>query len=156
MAQAPARVPADPDPARSGQRALHPPALGGRDSPLAGGDDRQAKLVRAVLLGAIEETAQGGEAVVGVELPALREFLVGVMLGDLTPFAADAAPLRALFTKSVVARVPLMAGTVLTTEHLAVKKPGTGIPAARLPELLNRTVRRAIAVDTLLSEDDLD
>lgn len=74
---------------------------------------------------------------------------------DKDAFAADAAPLRALFNKSIVARVPLAAGTVLTAAHLAVKKPGTGIPAARLPELINRTVRRPVAPDSLLSEDDL-
>ena len=38
-------------------------------------------------------------------------------------------PVRALFTKSVVARVALPAGTVLREEHLAAKKPGTGFPA---------------------------
>ena len=50
--------------------------------------------------------------------------------------AEAAAPVRALFRKSVVARVPLAAGTVLREDLLAAKKPGTGIPAtgfSRLP-----------------------
>ena len=64
--------------------------------------------------------------------------------------------LRRTFTKSVVARIDLQAGTVLQAEHLAIKKPGTGIPAARLPELIGRRLKQQIAKDELLSEDKLD
>ena len=60
--------------------------------------------------------------------------------------------LRRAFTKSVVARIDLQAGTVLQAEHLAIKKPGTGIPAARLPELIGRRLKQQIAKDELLSE----
>jgi N-acetylneuraminate synthase len=74
---------------------------------------------------------------------------------DKDAMAAEMEPLRHLFTKSVVARVDLPPGTLLQPIHLTLKKPGTGIPATRLPELLNRTLKRALAADTLLSEDDL-
>lgn len=70
--------------------------------------------------------------------------------------AGEMAPLRNLFTKSVVARADLPAGTVLTRNHLATKKPGTGIPAAQLDSVLGRRLRRAVAADTLLAESDLD
>ena len=69
--------------------------------------------------------------------------------------AADLAPLRRLFTKSVMARIDLAPGTVLQAAHLAAKKPGTGIPAVRLPDLLGRRLRRAVAADTLLTDADL-
>jgi N-acetylneuraminate synthase len=69
--------------------------------------------------------------------------------------AEETAHLRSLFTKSVVARFDLPSGTVLEEAHLACKKPGTGIPASKLHELLNRRLKRAVAADTLLSEDDL-
>jgi N-acetylneuraminate synthase len=65
-------------------------------------------------------------------------------------------PLRDLFTKSVVLRRDLPAGTVLREEDLTVKKPGTGIPAARLNELVQRKLRHAVNADTLLFEDDLE
>jgi N-acetylneuraminate synthase len=68
--------------------------------------------------------------------------------------AAEMTPMRELFTKSIVARNDLPAGTVLAREHLTTKKPGTGIPAAQLPEVIGRKLRRFIAADTLLSEDD--
>ena len=75
---------------------------------------------------------------------------------DKDALADDMEPLRSLFTKSVVARTALPAGTVLREEHLMVKKPGTGIPAARLSELVNRTLRRAVEADALLTEDDFE
>lgn len=75
---------------------------------------------------------------------------------DKDGMADTMAPLRDLFTKSVVARMALQAGIVLREEHLALKKPGTGIQAVKLKELIGRTLKRAVAADTLLSEDDLD
>lgn len=75
---------------------------------------------------------------------------------DKQAAAAQAAPLRDLFTKSVVARVALPAGTVLRAEHLAAKKPGTGIPAERLPTLVGARTVRALAADELLAESDLE
>lgn len=70
--------------------------------------------------------------------------------------ARDLKPLRDMFTKSVVAQKSLKAGTVLKIEDLALKKPGTGLPAARLPALVGRRLKRAIRADTMISEDDLD
>ncbi|HYT32619.1 MAG TPA: N-acetylneuraminate synthase family protein, partial [Thermoanaerobaculia bacterium] len=75
---------------------------------------------------------------------------------DKDDSARETAPLHDLFTKSVVARVDLPAGTVLKAEHLAAKKPGTGIPAGRLPEILGARLARAVTADQLLSEGDLE
>ena len=75
---------------------------------------------------------------------------------DKDAMAAEMAPLRAIFTKSIVARQPLAAGTVLGEAHLAVKKPGTGIPAERLSALVGRRLRRQLGVDEMLREEDLE
>lgn len=72
---------------------------------------------------------------------------------QLTP---EMVEIRQLFTKSVVARMDLRAGTTLTKAHLTTKKPGTGIPAARLPELLGRRVRKDVMKDKCLNIDDLE
>jgi N-acetylneuraminate synthase len=74
---------------------------------------------------------------------------------DKDTMAETMVPLRHLFTKSVVARTDLPAGTVLQAEHLTVKKPGTGIPAARLHELLGRTLRCTVVRDQYLEEAHL-
>jgi N-acetylneuraminate synthase len=68
--------------------------------------------------------------------------------------ALETEPVRAIFMKSVVARESLPAGKVLAESDLAVKKPGTGIPADRLHELIGRELRHAVAADQLLEESD--
>jgi len=75
---------------------------------------------------------------------------------DKNQIAQETAGLRDLFTKSVVARVDLACGTVLRKEHLAGKKPGTGIPVVRLDEIIGRRLRRDIKADELLRETDLE
>jgi N,N'-diacetyllegionaminate synthase len=70
---------------------------------------------------------------------------------DVAPFAE----MKRVFEKSVVATMDIPAGAVLTREVLAAKKPGTGIPAARLDDVVGRTARVAIAADTVLTEDAL-
>jgi N-acetylneuraminate synthase len=105
----------------------------------------------------------GPDVSASITTAELRELVRGVRFIEqalASPVAKDAvaaemAPLRALFTKSVVARTDLPAGTVLQEEHLTVKKPGTGIPVARLPELVGRRLARPVKADALLSEGDL-
>ncbi len=75
---------------------------------------------------------------------------------DKNAIAHEMAPLRNLFTKSIVARKDLPAGTVLKEVHLTVKKPGTGIPANRLPDLVGCQLRRDVKADELLQEEDLE
>jgi len=75
---------------------------------------------------------------------------------DKDAMAQEMAPLRDLFTKSVVARMELPAGTVLREEHLTVKKPGTGIPANRLHEVVGKRLQRPVKANELLQEQDLE
>jgi N-acetylneuraminate synthase len=74
---------------------------------------------------------------------------------DKNKMADEMAPLRDLFTKSIVAEVDLPSGAVLTPEALSVKKPGTGIPADRLPSMIGRRLRRPLAAGEMLSESHL-
>ena len=75
---------------------------------------------------------------------------------DKNAVAKEMAPLRDVFTRSVVARDPLRAGTILKEEHLAVKKPGTGLPPSALPQLIGRRLRRSIAADEQLRTEDVE
>jgi N-acetylneuraminate synthase len=74
---------------------------------------------------------------------------------DKDAIAFEMAPLRAIFTKSLVAREPLRAGTVLTETHLAGKKPGTGVPAERLPDFVGQVLRRNLEKDEQIRADDI-
>jgi N-acetylneuraminate synthase len=75
---------------------------------------------------------------------------------DKEAMAQDAKELRATFTKSIVARRNLSAGTVLSEADLTLKKPGTGMPATRLPNVIGRQLKRSVSEDALISEDDLE
>ena len=69
--------------------------------------------------------------------------------------ASDLTPMRDLFTKGVVARFSLSAGTVLQKPHLALKKLGTGILASQLQDLIGRSLRRPVEADQMFHESDL-
>ncbi len=68
---------------------------------------------------------------------------------DLQPFAE----MKRVFEKSVVAVAHIPAGATITREMLAAKKPGTGIPAARIDDVVGRTARSDIAADTVVTEE---
>jgi len=70
--------------------------------------------------------------------------------------AAELAPTRLLFSKSLVAARDIPSGTILQESDLASRKPGTGIPASRMPQLLGRMLRRSLASGELLREVDVD
>lgn len=75
---------------------------------------------------------------------------------DKDALAEETRPLRSIFSKSVVARKDLPAGTVLSNEDLAVKKPGTGIPAARLEEVVGSRLTRSLKADEMVLEKDVE
>jgi N-acetylneuraminate synthase len=75
---------------------------------------------------------------------------------DKDLLAREAEPLRRMFGRSLVARADLDAGTVLRADHLAAKKPGTGMPASRLPQVVGRRLARPVRAGDLLSEEDLE
>jgi N-acetylneuraminate synthase len=75
---------------------------------------------------------------------------------DKAESARDTAPLRRLFTRSLVSRTALSAGTVLEAGHLAIKKPGTGLSPDRLADVVGKRLTRAVAADEVLSASDIE
>ena len=57
--------------------------------------------------------------------------------------------------KSIVLDRAIRAGERLTAGHVAVKRPGYGIPPKHLEELIGRSVRRDLDVDDVLTWEDL-
>lgn len=108
--------------------------------------------------------AFGPDVPASVTIEELSELVRGVrFLGtalrnpvDKDAMAGRLADLRKVFGKSVVAARALPEGHRLARGDLALKKPGTGIPAVRLGALEGRRLRRPVPADTLLSEEDLD
>lgn len=75
---------------------------------------------------------------------------------DKDDVARGLRDVRRLFTKSVVARTDLQAGTILEAAHLAARKPGTGVPAARLGEFVGTRLRRALRENDMLAAGDVE
>ena len=75
---------------------------------------------------------------------------------DKEASAAETAPLRRLFTRSLVARADLPAGTVIAREHLAIKKPGTGLAPERLDDVVGRKLTRSVVRDQVLTAEDIE
>jgi N,N'-diacetyllegionaminate synthase len=84
----------------------------------------------------------------------LRDVEAALGNGIKAPTAAERENLPGM-RRSVVATQPLVAGTVLRREHVAFKRPGTGFPPARLPELLGRTLTVDRDVDDPLELRDV-
>lgn len=70
--------------------------------------------------------------------------------------AQQLQPLRELFTKSLFYNTDLPAGTVLREEHIAIKKPGTGLHSDRLSMLIGKTLRLNVTADAFVRESDLE
>ncbi|MBI5866012.1 MAG: hypothetical protein HZB38_16210, partial [Planctomycetes bacterium] len=62
---------------------------------------------------------------------------------------------RRVARKSIVVRQPLPAGTVLSAEMLAVKRPGGGIEPDCLDALVGRTLAVDVPGDSLLAWEQL-
>ena len=75
---------------------------------------------------------------------------------DKDELAGDMDDLRRTFSKSIVARRDLAEGVSLGPDDLTMKKPGGGLPATKLPEVIGRRLKQAKTVDEQLTEEDLE
>jgi N-acetylneuraminate synthase len=106
----------------------------------------------------------GPDVIASVTTSELRQLVDGVRFIermrahplDKNESARETAPLRRLFTRSLVAGQALAAGTVLSREHVRIKKPGTGLPPDRLDEIIGKRLARAVSADQVLSADDIE
>ena len=106
----------------------------------------------------------GPDAALALEPHELEELVDGIReISDIlaAPVDKDAeagalADMKAIFEKSVVSSREIPAGAVISREMLAVKKPGTGIPARRLDEVVGLRARRSIPADSVLTDDDVE
>lgn len=74
---------------------------------------------------------------------------------DKELLARQLDPLRRTFMKSIVASKDLKEGTVLTSEDLALKKPGTGLSASDLARVIGQKLTRSLETDEQVAIDDV-
>jgi N-acetylneuraminate synthase len=74
---------------------------------------------------------------------------------DKDAVAEQLQGMKKLFNKSIFAKQDIPAGTNIEIDHLAYKKPGTGIPASKYNEIVGRKTNRMIPAGTMLQETDI-
>jgi N,N'-diacetyllegionaminate synthase len=148
------------------------PAMGERLGCLYGLSDHTPGIytsIAAVALGAsvvekhftLSKRLYGPDHHASLEPDELRRLVEGIRqveraLGNgLKERDAAHDQVRATFEKSVVSVMAIPAGTVIDRSMLATKRPGTGIPAVRLAELVGRQAGRDIDANVLIEEGDL-
>ncbi len=103
----------------------------------------------------------GSDAKHSLEPGEFKQMVEGIRAVDVmktTPLIKDSAryaEMKVIFEKSIVAAKDIAAGTVLTKEHLAYKKPGSGTPARQYREFVGKKITRDIKADEFLYEKDL-
>lgn len=121
--------------------------------------------VAAVALGAcviekhftLDKSLAGPDHQASLEPDELRTLVRGIRTveaalgnGQKEP-AASEADTAAVARRSLVAARDIPAGTILTDDLIAIKRPGTGLPPAMRPYLIGRTARTTIPAGALLA-----
>lgn len=75
---------------------------------------------------------------------------------DKSSIDDNARSLRKIFMKSAFSTRDIAAGERLTEDMICWKKPGTGILANEVHDLLSKSACRTIAANTLISNEDLE
>jgi N-acetylneuraminate synthase len=75
---------------------------------------------------------------------------------DKQQMAQEMGELELMFGKSVVAARDLPGGHQLVEADMALKKPGTGIPAAGMRQLVGRRLKQTVTADTMLAEEHFE
>jgi len=77
-------------------------------------------------------------------------------LGDKKIVTQEEMQIRKMARESVVSLVDIPNGAIITQDMVWVKRPGTGIPAKHLNEVIGRKVVKDIKADSLINWEDLD
>lgn len=67
---------------------------------------------------------------------------------------SSVSDMKLIFEKSIVAAADLAANTIIEMHHLAFKKPGDGIPAAKYQDFVGRRVVKAVQADHKFVKED--
>ena len=158
------------DPANVNLRAMHTMA-GAFGLPVGFSDHTEGieMPIAAVALGAcvvekhftLDRGMEGPDHAASLEPGELKSMVsairsVETALGDGVKRPVESEADTAMVSrKSIVAVGDIPAGTVLSDEMIAMKRPGTGLPSAMISHILGRPLREDIAADTLITLDML-
>jgi N-acetylneuraminate synthase len=107
----------------------------------------------------LDRNLPGPDHRASLEPPELQAMISGIRKVEVALGNGEKRPaLSELNTASVARRsltaaMPITAGTTLTREMVAMKRPGTGLPPRALDELIGRVFRVNVPSGTMLSPD---
>ena len=108
----------------------------------------------------IDRRLPGGDQEVSIEPEELEKIvkyadLCYDTLGDKKQLRESEAAIAEWARHSVVTASSIAKGEKLTDQSLTTKRPGTGIPANEIDDVLGRTAARDIVADEVIRKDDL-
>ena len=109
----------------------------------------------------LDKRQPGPDQSVSIDFRDLATLVDGVRkieaaLGDRKAVHEKEQPIRAWAFRSLVTTRAVRAGEVLTDEMVWSKRPGTGIPAHRMDEVVGSRARRDLAANVLIAWDDVE
>lgn len=93
-----------------------------------------------------------------LEPKELKEMVAGIRTIEQSLGTGDKIPTpielenRQVARKSIVAKVQIVAGDILTEDHLAVKRPGTGMSPTSYWSLIGKISKKSYELDALIDE----
>ena len=108
----------------------------------------------------IDKLTPGPDQSVSIDMADLHELVTGVRkieraMGADKRVHPRERQIREWAFRSVVSLVDIAPGDTITADMVWTKRPGTGIPSKRLPEVIGKRARMPIAANSLLRWDDL-
>jgi sialic acid synthase SpsE len=108
----------------------------------------------------VSRTLPGPDQQGSIEPAELRDLMRGIRAieqarGGTKRIQPGEQAVRELAHHSVVSLRPIAAGTTISADDVWAKRPGTGIPAHQLDEVIGRVAKHDLAADRLIRWDDL-
>jgi len=69
---------------------------------------------------------------------------------------SEAAPLRQIFMKSLYTSMHIQKGEILSVDKITTKKPGTGIPANKINQILGKKTKTDLEKNSMIQLEDLE
>ena len=110
----------------------------------------------------VDRNLPGADHAMSIEPHELKELKqatqnVGKILGDgKRILQSSEVAVKQTARRSLIARVDILPGTVLTAELVAAKRPGTGIPAEDLEKVLGRKTTAPVLAEEALTWESIE
>ena len=108
----------------------------------------------------LDKETPGPDQSVSIDFMDLKSLVDGIRkielsLGDNKSVHSKEKQIREWAFRSIVTTAEIKGGDVFSEENLWTKRPGTGIPSAKLPDILGKIAKNDIEINTLLKEEDI-